>query len=117
MKYMSKKFALLIVVGLLGIGGTTQAFADCNGLHCTNVTVDRLYVDSNTNIGTSGAESNLFCDPGTNGYLTLDRSHPNYDSLFTLLHHAHNRQDRVWVRVSNTGFNTPCKILYVVSDK
>jgi hypothetical protein len=105
-------FGALIMASLSAI-----SYGACDNSHnCTNVTIDRLVVsaEGETTIGTSGDESTLSCDAGANGYIKLNRSHQNYDAVYSLLLTAHITQSVVWVRTNDAG---TCEIVYVVSDK
>ena len=105
------KYILLILFSLASLA----VRADCDGHSCTYVKITRMYVEAegDTVIGTSGDESNLSCDAGSNGYITLDSGVKNYKEIYSLLLTAHTIEKLIWVRTTNSG---TCKISYVVSD-
>jgi hypothetical protein len=114
-------FRKTMVIGIVFSALTTiavaEANADCSGVSCTNVTVDRLYVHrSGISIWTSGTEDFLNCDPGTNDYITLPLTHPNYEQIARVLEDSHQTGKRIWIRVDTVERNEPCVVNYVVSD-
>jgi len=99
------------MIGLISIGVN----AECEGHSCVDVKITRLYVqaDGDTIISTSGDESKLSCDSGSDGYITLDYDSKNYKEIYSLLLTVHTMGKAVWVRTTTSG---ACKIFYVVSD-
>ncbi len=107
---------LAIVFAVLVISPLSQAA--CNQTSCTDVLITRLYVtpSAQTVIGTSGDESQLSCNAGPNGYITLRIGQQNYNATYSLLLAAHTTGSPVWVRTT-THSSGSCDVLYVVSDK
>ena len=95
----------------------TEAYAECGGIRCSDVTVDRLYVHSRgISVRTSGTEALLDCDPGNGDYLNLLTSHSNYVQVARVLEDAHRNEYGIQIRIATVGRDEPCNIIYVVSD-
>lgn len=109
-----KKFIIGISFSLL----SSFAWAECNGFQCRDVTIDTLYVTTHQTgkaiIGTSGDESQLSCDAGPNGYLTIDFDDANYEAIYAIMLSSHTTNYPVQVRTSESG---DCKVLYIISRK
>ncbi len=92
-----------------------SALADCSGNNCIG-TITRLFITStgNVSVRTSGDESQLNCDAGTGSYLTLDKNHPGFNPIYSLLLTAHTTEQQIWIR---TGGTDSCFVSYVVWDK
>ena len=113
-----KPAAFLFAVST-GLAVPAVAQAECNAGSCSDVTVDRLYIqsDGDVSIRTSGTEANLSCDAGTNNYITLKRSNTAiYEPVFAFLLTAHETRSPIFVR-TNDDPNEACVMSYVVSDK
>lgn len=104
-------FLFLLLIAPLGR-------AACNTTSCTDVLITRMYVtpSGHSIISTSGDESQLSCNAGSNGYITLRTGQSNYNATYALLLAAHTSQSPVWVRAT-THASGSCDVLYVVSDK
>ncbi|MDK1311239.1 hypothetical protein [Pseudoalteromonas ardens] len=107
------KYSVFLLLPLIFSG---NALATCGGVSCTGVKITRIVVESDggTVISTSGDESKLSCDAGSNGYIKLDPSSKNYDSVYSLILTAHTTEHPIWVRTTDSGV---CKLIYAVSDK
>lgn len=107
------KFSVFLLLPLLITG---NAFAACSGQSCTGVKITRIVVESDggTVISTSGDESKLTCNAGSNGYIKVDPNAKNYNSTYSLLLTAHTTEHPIWVRTTDSG---ACSLIYAVSDK
>ncbi len=107
------KYFLLFIIASIAC---SFSYAGCSGNSCTDVTITRLYTiaDGSTVISTSGDESQLDCDAGNSGYITLEPEKKNYNATYSLLLAAHISDMPIWVRASDSG---ECQVVYVVSDR
>lgn len=112
---MDVKRVIFLLVAMIC---SSVSWADCDQVSCVDVQVTRMYVTANgeTIIGTSGDESQLSCEAGSQGYITLRTGQKNYNATYALILAAHASESLIWVRTvtSSTG---SCDVLYVVSDK
>lgn len=92
------------------------ATADCSGYGCYNERITRLYVQAwgDVLIMTSGDESKLQCDAGSDNYIKLEAGVTNFESIYSLLLVAHTTGERLRIRTTTEG---ECRVSYVVSDK
>ncbi len=105
-----------VLISIVFFALSTVSYAGCSNFNCSSVKITRMYVtlDGNTVIGTSGDESNLDCDAGSYGYISIDNTKSNYDSVYSLLLMAHATQSPINVRTTTSG---SCSVVYLTSDK
>jgi hypothetical protein len=105
----------LYFLAALGMFFCSQVYADCSGVSCDLVLIERIVVSSSgVSVRTSGDESKLSCDAGSGNYLALEREHANFNAIYSVLLASHTIDNPLRIRVVDTG---PCYISYVVSDK
>ncbi len=109
------RILLLILICLLL---APLARADCSGVSCTDVLITRMFITASGNsvISTSGDESQLSCNAGPSGYITLRTGQSNYNAVYSLILAAHTTGSPLWVRTT-THSSGSCDVFYVVSDK
>lgn len=111
---------------------TPLAFGDCSSDNCSNVYVDKIYVNSETEvpsdqqnalilIGTSGDETKLTCSPGhpsgnSGVYVALDTADATADFIFSTLVTAQASGRPVTIQVTDNP-NERCMIEYVTLDR
>ncbi|RYV04076.1 hypothetical protein SOPP22_01350 [Shewanella sp. OPT22] len=95
---------------------STFVFGNCDGNSCSPVKVTRLVLSSSgdISIGTSGDESKLSCNAGSNNYISLRKTHENFQNIYALLLASQMSEHSLWIRATNSG---ACEVIYVVSDK
>ena len=105
-----------LIVGLILVTTSLSSLADCSSVNCSAVKITRMVVNAEGDIGlgTSGNESNLSCDAGSSGYITLKKMSSNFDHLYSLILSAHVTNHPVTIRTTNAS---TCEVVYLVSDK
>lgn len=93
--------------------------AGCGGNSCTNVYVDKLYVNANSSelvyIGTSGDETQLDCEAHAGVYAILDSNQGNADKIYSTLLAAQLANKKVRIRVATNTVG--CKVAYITLDR
>ncbi|QLC24477.1 hypothetical protein HFP57_05205 [Parasphingopyxis algicola] len=105
-----------LIAALVFILMPGKALADCSGVFCNDVLVQRIVVSATaTSVRTSGDETQLDCDPGTGLYLTMDNTDPEYNDSYALVLTAFVSGTPMTFRMeSGTG---PCTVSYVLQDR
>ena len=113
--YREKLVLKIFVVFSLVLTAST-VYADCAGVSCTLVKINRLvvYTNGDVQINTDGDESLLSCDAGTYGYLTLKKDSSNFNAVYSFLLTA-KTVDKTINRIRVTGAGL-CEIAYVIDE-
>lgn len=94
-------------------------YADCGGNSCSNVYIDRLYVNANSSelvyIGTSGDETQLDCEAHAGVYAILDSNQGNADKIYSTLLAAQLANKKVRIRIDTNTVG--CKVSYITIDR
>jgi len=104
----------VLVIGLFVSVGVARAA--CSGLVCSDVLVERLYVNANgvVYVATDGVETTLNCSPVSNIYLTLYHTDANFNAIYSTLLAAQLAGEKVGIRIIDGSSN--CRVSYITID-
>ncbi len=110
------RICTIIVIAILNVISFV-ASADCSGEICSDVYVDRLYIQESGNIfiATSGVETALTCAATAGVYVTLPSSADGASEIYSALLTAQTANKTVSVRVD--GSIAGCPIIYITLDR
>lgn len=114
---MLKSLTLLTTsIALFFLSGTAHAACSSAG-SCTNVTIDRIYVQSNgaISVDTSGDETQLPCTPNSGKYITLAKTHPGYEALSAVILTLYANGGNYNVRIDGS-VTASCIVSYAWTD-
>lgn len=96
---------------------SSPAWATCGTNACSNNTIVRLYVSTDNNIYVKISDNltPLNCAPLQDEYLTLRRSDPNSDSIYSMLLTS-QAMNRILTRIRIVEGSSGCTISYVWQD-
>ncbi|MGP1282034.1 MAG: hypothetical protein ACTS1X_03570 [Parasphingopyxis sp.] len=106
-----------LIAALVFILMPGKALADCSGVFCNDVTIDRLFVSGTGDIAlrTSGDETQLDCDPGSSLYLRFATTVSAYSEWYAMVLTAYVQQAPITFRmVGGTG---ECTINYMFQEQ
>ena len=108
------KLKLIFAIGLFLTSGA--AYAACSGPICSDVLVERLYVNANgvVYVSTDGVETALNCTAVSGIYVTLYHTDTNFDAIYSTLLAAKLVEKTVGIRIEDSS--SDCRILYVTVD-
>jgi hypothetical protein len=113
MKFVKSIFAAAFMMA------STTATAACGGGLCTDVYIEKLYIDVDTgtvNIATSGDETKLSCTAPGGIYATLHGAAKGTDRIYSTLLAAQLANKKVEsIRVHDNSSN--CSVAYVVLSR
>ncbi|WP_311270684.1 hypothetical protein [Sphingobium sp. WCS2017Hpa-17] len=96
---------------------SAPAWAACGTNACNNVTIVRLYVSTDNNIYVKISDNitPLNCAPLQDEYLTLRRSEPNSDAIYSMLLTS-QAMNRILTRIRIVEGSGGCTVAYVWQD-
>jgi len=105
-----------LIVAFLSMTVGGAAYANCAGVACTRVQIERLYLnaDGPIHVATDGDETALSCTAVSNVYTTLNPSDPNAAAIYSTLLAAQIAGKPVTIRIEGASPN--CEIRYVYVD-
>ena len=96
---------------------SSPVWANCGSNACQNMTITRLFISTNNKIYVKISDNitSLNCTPVEGQYLTLLRSSPNSDAIYSMLMTT-QAMGRVLTRIRIVEGTAGCTIQYVWQD-